>query len=264
MATFNGMDYAIFILLFLSVAIGIARGFVKEVISLIAWVAAFAISTLYAVKFATLFPGTTEQAPGANPIESVSMVAIIVSYLVLFFGVLICGSIVKWLATYIVEGSGLGAANRFFGSIFGFARGCVIVLITLFFLAFTALTTHTLWKDSKLIPLFNPGVKWMNHMAQPYLAEIQAKMKKTTRKLNQEDMSDIIKVKPANTTATPAPTMTAPAMKMPAAPKAAVPSASAPASTSVPAPALAPASTSAPVTTPTPAATPQQSAPQTQ
>src|SRR5689334_11387115 len=106
MATFNGMDYAIFFLLFLSVAIGIARGLVKEVISLIAWVAAFVISTLYAIKFASLFTGPAVQTPGTSPIESVPMVAIIISYLVLFFGVLICGSILKWLVNYLVEGSG--------------------------------------------------------------------------------------------------------------------------------------------------------------
>jgi hypothetical protein len=36
-------------------------------------------------------------------------------------------------------------------------------------------------------------------------------MKNTTKKLNQEDMSDIIKVKPANTTAAPVPVVNAPA-----------------------------------------------------
>src|SRR5690242_15139657 len=151
MATFNGMDYAIFILLFLSVAIGTARGFVKEVISLLAWVAAFVLATMFAVKLAIYFTGGAEPAPGANPIDSLSMSAIIVSYLAIFFGVLICGSILKWIVNRLVEGSGLGVINRLFGAVFGFARGCVIVLIVLYFLAFTALTTHTLWKDSKLV-----------------------------------------------------------------------------------------------------------------
>ncbi len=212
MATFNGMDYAIFILLFLSVAFGIARGFVKEMISLIAWVAAFTVSTLYCIKFASLFTGNNaELASGANPIDSISMAAIIVSYLVLFFGILICGSIVKGLANYLVEGGGLGAANRLFGAVFGFARGCVIVLIAMFFLAFTALTTHALWKDSKLVAVFKPGVKWMNQMAEPYLSQIEAKMKNTAKNLNQEDLSDVIKTKPANkATTNSAPTVTAP------------------------------------------------------
>lgn len=194
MATFNGFDYAIFALLFLSVAIGIARGFVKEVISLIAWIAAFVISTLYSIKCAILFTGRSDASGG---LESVPMVSVVISYLVLFFGILICGSILKWIVNSIVEGGGLGLANRFFGAIFGFARGCVIVLIALFFLAFTALTSQTLWKDSKLVSVFNPGVKWMNQMSQPYLAQIEDKMKKTAKNLNQEDLSDVIKVKPA-------------------------------------------------------------------
>jgi len=223
MATFNGMDYAVFILLFLSVAYGIARGFVKEIISLLAWVAAFTVSTLYSIKFAALFSGSTGQAAGSNPTDSVSMVAIIVSYLVLFFGILICGSILKGLASYLVEGGGLSAANRMLGAFFGLARGCVIVLILLFFLGFTALTTHALWKDSKLVAVFNPGVKWMNHLAQPYLAQVEAKMKKTAKSLNQEDLSDVIKVKtvnkageaPTTTVTIPATTVTVPTTLLP-------------------------------------------------
>lgn len=196
MSTFNGLDYVILGLLFLSVAIGITRGFVKEVISLIAWVAAFVISTLYSIKVAVLFSGGSD-ATGGNPIESVPMVSVVISYLVLFFGILICGSIIKWIVNSIVEGGGLGLVNRLLGAIFGFARGCVIILIALFFLAFTALTMHSLWKDSKMVAVFHPGVTWMNKMAQPYLAQIEAKMKKTAKSLNQEDLSDVIKVKPA-------------------------------------------------------------------
>lgn len=204
MATFNGLDYAIFVLLFLSVAVGVARGFVKEVISFIAWVVAFTVATLYSVKFATVFPSVTGQVAGATPIESVSMVAIIISYVVLFFGILISASLIKLLVNYLVESSGLGIFNRLFGAVFGLARGCVIVLILMFFLAFTALSAQALWKDSKLVAVFHPGVKWMKQVTQPYLSQIEAKIKKTAKNLNQEDMSDIIKTKSVPAKAAPA------------------------------------------------------------
>jgi len=237
MTTFNGLDYAIFVLLFLSVAIGMARGFVKEIISLIAWVAAFFIATVYAIKFASLFSGAGGQPPSANPLESVSMIAIVISYLVLFFGVLICGSLAKLIVNYAVEGGGLSMTNRFLGAVFGLSRGCVIVLIMLFFFTFTALTSHSLWKDSKLVPVFNPGVKWLNHIAQPYISQIEAKMKKKAKNLNQEDLSDIIKPKPATPAptpeaSTPTPVETAPAPTTPEAstpkPEAAAPIKTAP------------------------------------
>ncbi len=228
MATFNGLDYAIFVLLFLSVAIGVARGFVKEVISLIAWVAAFVIATLYSIKLASLFPSAAEHAAGANPIESVSLIAIGISYLLLFFGILICGSIVKLIVNSMVEGGGLSLLNRLLGAIFGLARGCFIVMIALFFLTFTALVTHALWKDSKMVGVFNPGVKWLSHLSQPYLAQIEAKMKKTAKNLNQEDLSDVIKTKPSN----PGPVETAPVMS---APSTAAPATLAPPAASMPA-----------------------------
>jgi membrane protein required for colicin V production len=271
MATFNGIDYAIFVLLFLSVAVGMARGFVKEVISLLAWAAAFVVSTLYAVKFATVLPGSPPAPPGVDPLEAVSMVSIVVSYLVLFVGVLICGSILKVIANYMVEGSGLSLINRFLGALFGFARGSLIVLLAMFFVAFTAFSTHALWKDSKLVAVFHPGVKWLNHMAQPYLADIQAKMKKTAKSLHEEDLSDVIKAKPVKTTpaATPVPAQAAPqptpaseatAPATPVKVPAEIPVAPTPAAPAAPVP-VGPDSPSAPVpTAPAPAT---DAAPQT-
>jgi|GEM_PF-165839 len=206
MATFNGIDYAIIILLFLSVAFGIARGFIKEIISILAWVAAFMVATLYCVKLAAIFSGVPEAV--ANPIDAVTTASIIVSYLALFIGILVCGSILKLLAHYLVKSTGLGFMNRFLGAVFGLGRGCVIILITLFFLSFTALTTHSLWKDSKLIAVLHPGLKWMNHVVQPYVAQIEAKMKKTAKSLNQEELSDVIKSKAVHPAASQTPVVT--------------------------------------------------------
>jgi membrane protein required for colicin V production len=199
MADFNGLDYAVLILLFLSIALGIVRGFVKEMIALLAWIAAFVVATLYSVKFAALFvtPPTTMPTT-TNPIDYLPMAAIIISYLTLFVGVLICGSIVKFIASYAVEGGGLSLINRFLGSLLGLARGLVLVIIIMFFLTFTAIVNSALWKESSMVSLFKPGVHWVTTMAQPYIAVITLKMKKTMKGLDQEEdeMPDVIKAKP--------------------------------------------------------------------
>lgn len=215
MANFNGFDYAIWALLFLSITIGIIRGFVREVIALLAWIAAFIISTLYSVSFAALFISPPANA-GTKPIDYMPMAAIIISYLTLFIGTLICGSILKFIVNYIVEGSGLSVVNRLLGAILGLARGAVIVIVVMFFLTYTALVKQALWKDSKMVVLFQPTVKWVTVMAQPYVSIIEAKMKKTAKNLDEEEaMPDVIKTKPAATLPS------APATPVPAAPVAA-------------------------------------------
>lgn len=187
MAVFNGIDYAVFVVLFLSVALGIVRGFVKEIISLVAWVAAFAAATLYAVDFAGLVSGSSE--------ESVSMVAVIASYLVIFVSVLICGAILKFIVNYAVEGTGISLLNRLFGTLFGFVRGSLIVLLAFYFLTFTSVPTHVLWQKSKMVAVFKPGVTWVHKMAMPYINILHQKLKKPMREVDEQDMSDVIKQK---------------------------------------------------------------------
>lgn len=199
MSNFNGIDYVVFGLLFISTGIGIFRGFIKEIISLIAWIAAFVIATLYSVQFAGLFIASADHTPGNNLADSIPTVFIIISYLVLFFGVLICGSIVKYIVNYIVESGGISTINRLLGALLGFGRGCVVVLLLMFFLGFTSLATAMLWKESKMVTLCQPVVAWMNKVAQPYLAVIQDKIKKAAKGVREEeDISDVIKAKPIN------------------------------------------------------------------
>lgn len=125
------------------------------------------------------------------------MVEVVISYLVLFIGTLLIGSIIKYIVNRVVEGVGLSGVNRFFGALFGLARGCVIILIAMFFIDFTALAAQGLWKNSKMVEIFAPSEKWVAQMVQPYVKVIAEKMKKTARKLkNQEDISDIIQMKP--------------------------------------------------------------------
>jgi membrane protein required for colicin V production len=197
MGNFNGIDYVVFGLLFISTVFGIFRGFVKEIIALIAWVAAFVVATLYSVPFAGLFVSSAERAHNANLVDSIPTVSIIISYLALFFGVLICGSIIKYIANYLIEGSGISVVNRLLGAVLGLGRGCIIVLLLIFFLGFTSLAKVMLWKESKTIALSQPAVVWMNKQAQPYLVVIQEKMKKTAKGLKEEEnLSDVIKPKP--------------------------------------------------------------------
>jgi uncharacterized membrane protein required for colicin V production len=146
-----------------------------------------------------------------NPIESISMGAIIISYMVIFVGILLLGSFIKFIVNYAVEGNGISVVNRILGAIFGLLRGTVIVLLAMFFVGLTTFATRPLWKDSQMVAVFKPVVKWVSRLATPYLAVLEAKMKKTTQDLNNQELNDVIKTKTVRTTNTVVPTPT-PAM----------------------------------------------------
>lgn len=254
----NGIDYVVIGLLALSMGMGIFRGFVKEVISLIAWIAAFTVATLYALPFAALFTSSAAHAPGTSATDSVSTMAVVISYLALFAGVLILGSIIKFIVNYAVEGRGISVTNRLLGALLGIVRGAVVVLLVMFFVSLTAMANGALWKESVMVGYFKPAVKWVTVKAQPYLSVIEAKMKKAAKNMNDEELTDVIKhkaesEKPAVIVTEPAKPETATAPGVPAPlPAAVTPVVITPEPTAAPAPTVTPAP--APAVTPAPAA----------
>lgn len=195
MPLLNGLDYAILTVLVVSIIMGVIRGFIKEIIALVAWVAAFMVATKYSVSFAALFINPPTDMPSAKPIDYLPTAAIIISYLSLFVGTLIGGSIVKFIANSVVEKDGLSLINRFLGSIFGLARGAMIIVLMMFFLTYTAIVKQPLWNSSAMVRVFQPALKWVSVAAEPYLSIIAAKMKKTAAQVDQEAMPDVIQLK---------------------------------------------------------------------
>src|ERR1041385_2992010 len=55
MSNLNWVDIVILVIFFASVLAGLIRGFVKEIISLVTWIAAFFIATMFASKLAAWF-----------------------------------------------------------------------------------------------------------------------------------------------------------------------------------------------------------------
>ncbi|HAO87796.1 MAG TPA: colicin V production CvpA, partial [Gammaproteobacteria bacterium] len=60
MGALNQLDTAILIVIAISVAFGLWRGFVKEVLSLLSWIAALLAARVYSEPFAGLLVNTIE------------------------------------------------------------------------------------------------------------------------------------------------------------------------------------------------------------
>src|SRR5687768_11733671 len=59
MPVLNWIDYIVITLLAISTIVGLMRGFLKEVISLLTWIVAFAAAVLFSGRLAHFFSGTS-------------------------------------------------------------------------------------------------------------------------------------------------------------------------------------------------------------
>lgn len=124
-AQLNMFDTAVMVVIFLSTVIAFFRGFVKEVLSLGAWVGA-GIITLYT------FPMASEMLKShvKNPAFAGGLAALITFVLALMLISILNALIIR----YVREGAEIGLLDKFMGLIFGFARGAFIVSLGYFIL----------------------------------------------------------------------------------------------------------------------------------
>ena len=126
----NWLDGIILGILVLSVLIGLMRGLVAEVLSLVAWIAAFWVAAVFGPDVAGLFENSI----------SLPMARIALGYAICFFGVLLLGMLVRFAARRLIWSTGLSGIDRLLGVLFGFVRGVLVVTILVFLVGLTAVT----------------------------------------------------------------------------------------------------------------------------
>ena len=151
-------DYAILIVLLVSALLGLLRGFLREVAALLIWVLGFWLAVRYAGPLGGLFKFVK------TPEDR-----LLVGYGLFLVATLIVSAVVGMLLKKLVERSGAGVGDRSLGTLFGVARGVVIV-ITLIVAGDMALSPQPpWWRESKLIPYAAPLVKAARRMAPAHV-----------------------------------------------------------------------------------------------
>lgn len=137
------IDWVIVGVLGVSTLISIRRGFVKEALSLVTWIAAVLISRLFAGQFTIVL----------EPYIETDSLRLGTSYLVLFIATLMLGGMLNYLIGEFVKMTGLSGLDRLLGTIFGFARGGVIVMVIVALMHFVLPVKEDDWyQQSQFIP----------------------------------------------------------------------------------------------------------------
>ena len=135
------VDNLILAVIAISSAFGVRRGFIKEIMSLLSWIAALLVSRVYSVSLASILENLID-----NP-----SVRYVIAFSVLFVIIIMLGTLLNHLMSKLLVVTGLKTIDRLLGAVFGVARGTVIVLVFLFVLN-VFVSESEWWQQSTLIP----------------------------------------------------------------------------------------------------------------
>lgn len=148
---FAWIDVVILALIALSAILSLFRGFVREAVALATWLVALWVAMAFYEDLATILSQWIP-APSAQKITA---------FAVLFICVLLLGAIVNYLASKLVDKTGLTGTDKLLGIVFGVARGGVIVAILVLLAGLTPLPEDPWWQDSQFLGYFEELAMWM-------------------------------------------------------------------------------------------------------
>lgn len=147
----NWTDGIILAILVLSILIGLMRGLIAELLSLVVWITAFWLASTFGPTVGELFHNAI----------SMPMARMSLGYGICFFGVLLVGAIVRFATRRLLWSTGLSGIDRLLGVAFGFLRGALVVTLMVFLIGLTGLTRESWWQQSVLLPQFQGTAAWL-------------------------------------------------------------------------------------------------------
>lgn len=144
------IDYIIIAAFVISVVIGLFRGFFREALSVVTWIAALWITLNYSHLL--------EPMLGSIASEALRLWA---ARLLTFVLVLIAGGLLNALIGILVAKTGLSGTDRVLGMVFGGVRGVLLIGILVLVFRLMELDQEPWWKESRLVPVGEPVARWL-------------------------------------------------------------------------------------------------------
>ena len=155
------IDYVIIGIIALSAIISIVRGFVKEVLSLVAWILAFWVALTFSPQFSVLL----------SDYISTPSISLFTAFSGLFIVTLILSALVNNLIAAIVVKTWLSGTDRMLGVLFGLLRGVAIVTLLVLLAAATPMPNDAWWQNAVLIEHFEKLAIWVRQFLPDGLAQ---------------------------------------------------------------------------------------------
>jgi membrane protein required for colicin V production len=147
---FTWLDWLFIALLTLTALSGLMRGLVREVLGLVAWVAAILAARLFAPSVAEHLASLVESPDGRMVMAFVLVVA----------AVIIGFAIITRLLRALLGWAGLGILDRLGGVAFGLLKGGAILVVITLLVGLTPLEQLQAWQQSALRPQLESLSEW--------------------------------------------------------------------------------------------------------
>jgi membrane protein required for colicin V production len=132
------LDWIFAAVLLLSMLMGAWRGLVYEVLSLINWIAAFAVAQWLALDVALRLPMS-----GAS-----DMVRYAAGFVLVFIASVMLGGLIAAVVRKLIATVGLRPVDRVLGAVFGLTRGLLLLLLGTALVNMTPLKDSSAWQES--------------------------------------------------------------------------------------------------------------------
>ena len=150
---FTGFDYAVIVIITLSMMISFYRGFVREMTSLVIWVAAFVLGFKFAKPFGAVIHRFLHS----------EMASYLVAFAAIFVVVFVIGVFINLMIKRVVSLTGLGPVDRLLGVCFGAARGILAAAIIMLLIHVSPFSGSPWFAGSQITPYFNGLVVWLHN-----------------------------------------------------------------------------------------------------
>lgn len=135
----------------ISALLGVMRGFIGVLASLLAWLLAGWAAFRFGANLAQVLAGGGEPGP----------THLLGGYGLSFLVVLVVVGAVGWLVRKLVHSVGLSGMDRALGFGLGLLRGGVVACMLVLLMGFTAMPQESSWQDSQVLPVLLPGAQWL-------------------------------------------------------------------------------------------------------
>ncbi len=155
----TGFDYAFLGMAVLSTLLGLWRGFVSEIFSLLGWLIALAAAWYAAAYVATFMPITS---------DSLRWLA---AFALVFTAVLITLAVLRMFLKGLLAAAGMSAVDRLLGGGFGLLRALILAVLLVLGAGLTSLPREEWWREA----VFAPPLETVVIAGKPWLPAVIAK-----------------------------------------------------------------------------------------